>query len=250
MTVPVLQFQGVNFAYDNEGEILSDVTLTIEAGDFAVIAGPNGGGKSTLLKLAVGLLKPCGGSVHLCGPAGEPLPGRQIGYVAQNPGRGGRTFPATVYEVVSMGRTPLKGLCSFFNKADRHIVRHALELVDMWGYRHRLIGELSGGQLQRVYVARALALNPEIFVMDEPATGIDTQARERLYSLLGMLNKNLGITVIVVSHDLDRILPHAKTVMWVDRGVTYCGPAGIMPAKIRAVLAGECQEEGGVREHA
>ncbi|MEM5769645.1 MAG: ATP-binding cassette domain-containing protein, partial [Bacillota bacterium] len=144
----------------------------------------------------------------------------------------------------------LKGLCSFFNKADRHIVRHALELVDMWGYRHRLIGELSGGQLQRVYVARALALNPEIFVMDEPATGIDTQARERLYSLLGMLNKNLGITVIVVSHDLDRILPHAKTVMWVDRGVTYCGPAGIMPAKIRAVLAGECQEEGGVREHA
>lgn len=250
MTVPVLQFLNVNFAYDNEEEIFSGITLNIEAGDFAVVAGPNGGGKSTLLKLAVGLQKPCRGSIQLCGPDGGPLPGRQIGYVAQNPGRGGRAFPATVYEVVSMGRTPLKRLCSFFNKADRHIVRHALELVDMWSYRHRLIGELSGGQLQRVYVARALALNPEIFVMDEPATGIDTQARERLYTLLGMLNKNLGITVIVVSHDLDRILPHAKTVMWVDRGITYYGPAGTMPANIRAVLSGDGQEEGGVRAHA
>lgn len=249
MVGPVLQFQNVNFAYDME-EIFSGITLAIKAGDFAVVAGPNGGGKSTLLKLAVGLLKPRCGRIQLCGPEGSPLSGRQIGYVAQNPGRGVRAFPATVYEVVSMGRTPLKGLCSFFNKGDRHIVRHALELVDMWSYRHRLIGELSGGQLQRVYVARALALNPEIFVMDEPATGIDTQARERLYTLLGKLNKNLNITVIVVSHDLDRILPYAKTVVWVDRGIAYCGPAGTVPANIRALLADNGREEGGVRAHA
>lgn len=250
MTVPVLRFEAVDFAYNHHEEILREAMFSIEAGDFAVIAGPNGGGKSTLIKLAVGLLQPCRGTVHLCGADGLPLPGRQIGYVAQNPGRGRAAFPATVYEVVSMGRTPQKKFFSFFNKADRHIIRHALELVDMWTYRNRLIGELSGGQQQRVYVARALALNPEIFFMDEPAAGIDTRARERLYSILEMLNHKLGISVVVVSHDLDRILPHAKTVLWVDRGVGYCGPPAAAPAGIKRALCGGRQLAGEeVREH-
>lgn len=223
MKVPILQFRGVGYAYNNE-DVFSGITLTVDAGDFVAVVGPNGGGKSTILKLAVGLLKPRCGSVRLCGADGLPLHGKQIGYVAQNPGRGGNAFPATVYEVVSMGRTPLKGLCLPFTKADRHIVQHVLELVDMWEYKDRLIGELSGGQAQRVYVARALALNPDLLIMDEPTTGIDTQARERLYTLLGTLNKNLGVTVIVVSHDIERILRHAKTVICVNRGIPYCGP--------------------------
>ena len=133
MKTPVLRFQNVSYAYDSE-DVLCDVTLTLEAGDFAAIIGPNGGGKSTLLKLAVGLLRPDCGGVQLHGAGGVPLEGRKIGYVAQNPGRAGGAFPATVYEVVSMGRTPLKRLCAPFDKADRHIVQHVLELVDMWRY--------------------------------------------------------------------------------------------------------------------
>lgn len=239
MTVPVLRFQNVSYAYNNEN-VFSGVTLTLEAGDFAAVIGPNGGGKSTLLKLAAGLVKPRCGNVLLYGADGQPLPGSKIGYVAQNPGKSGYTFPATVYEVVSMGRTPLKRWCSFVDKADRHIIRHVLELVDMWEYRNRLLGQLSGGQLQRVFVARALAQNPDLLIMDEPTAGIDTQARERLYTLLGMLHKNLGVTVIVVSHDLERILQHARTVVCVNRGITYAGSV-IDMGQIKQVLYGDRQ---------
>lgn len=236
MTVPLLQFQNVDYAYNNE-DVLRGVTLTIKAGDFAAILGPNGAGKSTFVKLAVGLLKPRCGHVRLRGVDGLPLSGKKIGYVAQNAGKGGQSFPATVYEVVSMGRTPLKRVGSWFNKADRHITQHVLELVDMWPYRDRLIGELSGGQAQRVYVARALALNPDLLIMDEPATGIDAQARDRLYALLGKLNKNLGVTVIVVAHDIERIIAYAQTVVCINRELVYCGPT-ISPGKIKEALYG------------
>lgn len=245
MQAPVLEFKGVSFAYGDE-DVLHGADLALNAGDFAAVIGPNGGGKSTVLKLAVGLLKPRCGSIYLRGSDGGPLHGRQIGYVAQNAGQGsGIAFPATVYEVVSMGRTPLKGLGAFFNKADRHIIRHVLELVDMWTYRDRLMGELSGGQAQRVFVARALALNPDVLIMDEPTSGIDKQAREKLYALLAMLNKNLGVTVIVATHDIERVLMHARTVVCVNHSITYCGTADA-PGKIREVLYGGWQ--AGERE--
>jgi len=243
MSSPVLQLQGVSFAYNGE-DVFSDVALTIENGDFAAIVGPNGGGKTTLLKLAVGLLKPRCGRILLCNGAGKPLPGRQIGYVSQNPALRSHSFPATVYELVCMGRTAAKGFLSFFNKADKHIVQHVLELVDMWAYRERLICELSGGQQQRVYVARALAANPELLVLDEPTTGIDAEARNRLYALLATLNRNLGVTVLLVSHDIDRVLRYAKNVICINGGITYFGPATQMD-QIQAALCTNWSFAGG-----
>lgn len=234
MSNSVLSMQGVSFAYNGE-DVLSDVTLAIENGDFAAIVGPNGAGKSTLLKLAVGLLQPRCGEVFLRNTEGRPLSGKQIGYVSQNPAKISHAFPATVYELVSMGRTAAKGFFSLFNKADRHIVQHVLELVDMWTYRDRLIGELSGGQQQRVYVARALAANPELLVLDEPTTGIDTEGRDRLYALLATLNKNLRVTVLLVSHDIDRVLRHAKNVICINGGITFHGPVS-QTAEIQSVL--------------
>jgi zinc transport system ATP-binding protein len=221
---PVLAMQGVSYAYDGE-DVLTDVTIAVEAGDFVAILGPNGSGKSTLVKLAVGLLSPRCGTIMLRNADGSSLKGKQIGYVAQNPLRVNHAFPATVREIVAMGRTAAKGLFSRFKKSDRHIVQHVLELVGMWECRERLIGELSGGQQQRVYVARALAANPEILILDEPTTGVDAKARDQLYALLSALNKNLGVTVILVSHDIERVLRHAKTAACVNGGIIYYGSA-------------------------
>ncbi len=202
--------------------VLDNITLDIPTGEFVVVVGPNGAGKSTILKLIAGLIFPTKGEVTIGGqPVAQARQNAVLGYVPQNYGRNIAGFPATVEEIVSLGLVGSKTKNSSIGA--RHIIDHMLHMVGMSEYRHRRIGDLSGGQQQRVMVARALAGNPELLLLDEPTSGIDYEASTRIFDLLGDLHRSLGITIVMVSHDIDQAVVHATQVACVNRGLCYYG---------------------------
>jgi zinc transport system ATP-binding protein len=217
-----IKLTGVNFAYEG-GVILQNLSMTVAAGDFVAIVGPNGAGKSTLLKLMAGLLKPECGQVSIGGSdIAAACASGQIGYVPQYYARNTADFPATVEEVVALGL--IGGSHKNMTKdAARHIIAHMLDLVGMADLRHRRIGELSGGQQQRIMVARALAGNPQLLLLDEPTSGVDFDTGTKIYGLLGELNKNLGITIVAVSHDVDKVTRWANKVACINQGLCFYG---------------------------
>lgn len=213
----------IHFSYDNN-IILKDISMKIDKGDFVAVVGPNGAGKSTMLKIMAGLLKPARGQVKIGGKdiSIARVQGL-IGYVPQNYGKNVLGFPATVTEIVSLGLTLGVAAPRQNHQAAKHIISHMLELVGVENLRNRRIGELSGGQQQRVMVAMALASNPELLLLDEPTSGIDYEASARIYDLLGTLNKNLGITVVMVSHDIDKAISCANKVACINKGLCFYG---------------------------
>lgn len=213
----------INFAYDNT-TVLKDISMNIAQGDFVAVVGPNGAGKSTMLKIMAGLIKPMSGQVCIGGKdiSVARVQGL-IGYVPQNYGKNVLGFPATVMEIVSLGLTLGTSTAKQNHQASKHIINHMLELVGVENFRHRRIGELSGGQQQRVMVAMALASNPKLLLLDEPTSGIDYEASGRIYDLLGTLNKNLGITVVMVSHDIDKAINCANKVACINKGLCFYG---------------------------
>lgn len=213
----------VHFSYDHT-IILKDISMTIDKGDFVAVVGPNGAGKSTMLKIMAGLIKPDQGQVSIGGKdiSIARVQGL-IGYVPQNYGKNVLGFPATVTEIVSLGLTLGAAAPRKNQQAAKHIINHMLELVGVENLRNRRIGELSGGQQQRVMVAMALASNPELLLLDEPTSGIDYEASARIYDLLGTLNKNLGITVVMVSHDIDKAIHCANKVACINKGLCFYG---------------------------
>lgn len=216
-----IQFDQVSFAYGSE-IVLRNLTFDIEASQMAVIVGPNGAGKSTTLKLMAGLLKPKTGRVKIGGHSvQEAVRQGKLGYVSQLYGQNLADFPASVAEVVELGLLGKeKNLTA---KGASHIVNHMLELVGMYDFRKKRIGDLSGGQQQRVLVARALAGNPELLLLDEPTSGVDPEASKAIYALLGRLNRDLGITVIMVSHDLIQATNWATKVLCINHELCFCG---------------------------
>ncbi len=210
----------VCFSYP-EQTVLSDISLEISSGDFVVVVGPNGAGKSTLIKIIAGLLKPQNGRV-MFGDANltEAQRSSRIAYVPQHYSAHTPGFPATVEEIVELGvlRDP-----HTTRRGQRHIVNHMLELVGAADLAKRRIGELSGGQQQRVMVAMALASNPQIMLLDEPTSGIDFEASARIYELLKELNRNLNITVVMISHDMEKALRYADKVACINRGLCFYG---------------------------
>lgn len=212
----IIEVKDVSFWYGTR-EILKDITFDIHKGDYLGIIGPNGAGKTTLLKLMLGLLPLHRGSVRLFGKElAHFRDWSRIGYVPQKATNFDVNFPATVKEVVAMARSAKKGLLHFTNKEDAVIVQKSLEQVGMWDVKDRLIGDLSGGQQQRVFIARALAAEPDIIFLDEPTTGIDNQTQESFYQLLRTLNKDLGLTLVLITHDVDRITKEAMHIACVD----------------------------------
>lgn len=208
---------GTNVALDH-------ISLTISKGDFVAVVGPNGAGKSTLLKIVAGLIKPMNGEIRIGGKDLFTAKGHGlIGYVPQNYGKNAQGFPATVKEVVGLGVTIAKTGVKKNHQAAEHITNHMMELVGVQQLRERRIGELSGGQQQRVMVAMALAANPELLLLDEPTSGIDYEASTRIYELLGTLNKNLGITIVMVSHDIDKAVSWANKVACINRKLCFYG---------------------------
>ena len=209
----IIEVRDVSFAYNGE-TVLENINLDVHQGDYLGIVGPNGGGKTTLVKLILGLLKPKTGSIKLNVPF--------VGYVPQNATSFDNNFPITVKEVVAQGRLNRSKLFRRLNSNDWKMVDQALKTVDMLDYRDRLIGSLSGGQQQRIFIARAIVGNhPHVIFLDEPTTGIDLQSQKRFYSFLKNLNQNLNITLILISHEIEEIAEETNHVSFINHSLTY-----------------------------
>jgi zinc transport system ATP-binding protein len=172
----------------------------------------------------VGLLKPTKGEIRLFGEKNTRFTQwHKIGYVPQKATNFDLQFPATVEEVVSMGRNARRGLMRSFNREDKKKVHEALKQVDMFDYKDKLIGDLSGGQQQRVFIARALASEPHIIFLDEPTAGIDVKTQEQFYTLLKKLNHDFGLTLVLVSHDIDVVAHEATELACINQTLIYHG---------------------------
>ena len=209
----VLEVKDLSFSYPDKS-ILHRLSFDVDAGDFMCIVGTNGTGKSTLLKLILNQLSPLEGEIKLLGTNSEKYKDfASIAYVSQKATNINRDFPATVEEVVSLGLYSKKGLFKRNTNEDKKLIDSALERVGMLDYKHRQIGYLSGGQQQRVFIAKALISNPRIIFLDEPTTGIDIRAVDSICCLLGDLNKNSGITIVMVTHDISSIIYHSNKIL-------------------------------------
>jgi len=224
----VVEMRDVWFSYDGP-PVLEGVNLAVEEGDFLGIIGPNGGGKTTLLKLIVGLLRPDRGTIKVFGVEPWKLGEKRnlIGYVPQR-SEAERFFPITVYEVAALGRLHRRRWLRRLTDEDREEIRLALERMGMLEHRDKLFGELSGGQQQRALLARALAQNPKLLVLDEPTSGIDQPSQEGFFSLLSKLHRS-GMTVIMVSHDVGVITRWVTKIACLSRRLYMHGcPADVM----------------------
>lgn len=202
----------------NGHPVLKEVTFEIFKGEFLALIGPNGGGKTTLLRLMLGLLEPSRGQIRVLDMMPKSASHR-VGYVPQDV-HINKSFPVTVKDVVLMGCLDInKKRWPRRSKEDEQIVQKALEDMDMWPLRNSRIGELSGGQRQRVFIARALATQPEILFLDEPTAGIDTSGQKRFYELMSHLNET--ITILLASHDMMVISSYVKSVACVNQVVHY-----------------------------
>ncbi len=217
MTPIVAEIKDLCFSYSGK-EVLHNVDLVVNQGDFIAVVGPNGGGKTTLLKLIVGLLKPTRGAVRLASEK-STRKGLEIGYVPQQIDHN-LSFPATALDVVIMGKhLPEQRLIFRRSGQDRKDGLAALEKMGIAEFAERKISDLSGGQRQRVLIARALVTEPELLVLDEPTASIDSRGQTEFYQLLQGLNKEL--TILMVSHDLLSVSAYAKSVACVNRRLHY-----------------------------
>jgi len=222
-TKNIIEVNDVSFSYGNV-PALKNITLVIHQGDYVGVIGPNGSGKTTLLKIMLGLLKPSSGQVRLFGkPLSRFREWSKIGYVPQKAINFDPLFPSTVREVVAMGRYGKRGLVRWLNKDDQEIIDRSLRQVEMFEYKDRLIGDLSSGQQQRVFIARALAGEPEVIFLDEPTVGVDVKTQEQFYTLLEQLNKELGLTLILISHDIDVIASEVTELACINQTLVYHG---------------------------
>ena len=200
---------------------LDGVSFSIEHGSFTGVIGPNGGGKSTLLKTIVGLVRPTRGQVLVDGRPSHRMR-RMIGFVPQLE-QVDWNFPATVWDVVMMGLTPSRGLFRSHSKANRAAAAEALTTVDLLDLRRRGIGELSGGQRRRVLLARAIASRPSLLLLDEPLTGLDPTAQHRFLDIIDSLRKH-GTTVVMCTHNLTCVSARASDVAVINGGLIAYGP--------------------------
>lgn len=219
----LVKINNLNFSYKRE-TVLREINLDINRGDFVGIIGPNGSGKTTLLKIMLGLLKPLNGDVFLFGKKISDFNDwEKIGYVPQKISSLDIHFPITVQEFVNMGRINKSKFFFKFDKKDKEAVNEALKVVEMDRHKNHLISELSGGEQQRVFIARAIASKPEFLILDEPTVGVDLEAQDKFYKLLKRLNQNFGLTLAIVSHDVDVIASEVKTLICLNRSLVYHG---------------------------
>lgn len=216
MTNELIYLSNVFFSYGGH-TVLENVNLEVKSGDFVGMIGPNGSGKTTIIKLILGLIKPDSGEVRLFGLSPDKRESRsKVGFVPQKATNFDNNFPATVKEVVGMGRIPKAGIFNKLGKKDKMQIEKALSEVDMLKYHNRLISELSVGQQQRVFIARALAAEPELLILDEPTVGVDHEAQKKFYGILKKLN-NEGITIILVSHDVGVVSSYVNKIVCVNQ---------------------------------
>ena len=212
----IVEIKNVWFAYNGQ-TVLEDVSLDIQQGDFIAMIGPNGGGKTTLLKLMLGLLKPDKGAIRVLGDSTEKA-SHHIGYVSQDV-HINRSFPITATDVVLMGKLEPNRRWAKSSVQDRDEALDALERMEIESFADSKIGELSGGQRQRVFIARALVTQPKVLLLDEPTASIDAKGQAEFHRLLKTLNKD--IPILVVSHDLVAISTYVKSVACINKRLHY-----------------------------
>ncbi|OQY57734.1 MAG: ABC transporter [Desulfobacteraceae bacterium 4572_88] len=222
MSISVITVRDLCFSYNGQA-ILKQVRFDVPERGFVALIGPNGGGKTTLLKLMLGLLLPNQGNISIFGkPPRETA--HRVGYVPQDIGVNKR-FPVSVTDVVLMGCLKPGKRCFRYSRKDRIAAQKVLEELGMWEFRDRRIGALSGGQHQKVFIARAIVSEPEILFLDEPTASVDSKGQREFYDLLKILNQNA--TIVMVSHDLMVISSYVKSVACVNTFVHYHGSAEV-----------------------
>jgi zinc transport system ATP-binding protein len=219
----IVDLENVGVQYEGDVQALENISLQIYQKDLVGIIGPNGAGKSTLLSVILGLVKPTTGGVRLFGKPISSEALRRVGYVPQKAQPRDVNFPSTVYETVLMGRVPKAGLLHRLGKEDHQKVKEVLERLELEDLRDRRIGLLSGGQSQRVFLAKALVSDPELLILDEPTSGVDAPSRKEFYGILGKLNQESGVTLILSSHDIGIVTTLAKRVVCLNRTLFFCG---------------------------
>lgn len=220
---PYIELNNVSFSYDHTS-VLENLSFTVRKGEYLGIIGPNGGGKTTLIKIILGLLQPTSGTISLFGKDRHDFKEKyRIGYVPQRITQAEKGFPATVFEVVRTGRIARLGFFERFTKDDTDAVERAMEISGIARYRDTLIGNLSGGERQRVFIARALASQPDVLILDEPTVGVDIGAQKTFYDFLSSLNKDHNITIIFISHDVDAVSQETKTVLCLNHNLVCHG---------------------------
>jgi zinc transport system ATP-binding protein len=221
--------RSLSFSYGQGPPVLEDVNLSVERGQFVAIAGPNGGGKTTLLRLLLGLERPSVGDAFLFGEPAHRFSRRDaIGYLAQR-AQLDVSAPATVREVVAAGRLPRIGLLGRAGRRDRELIGEAIGRVGLTDVAHRPLARLSGGQQQRAFIAKALAAEPELLVLDEPTTGVDAEAQEAFAALLDRLHRELGVTILYVSHEFGAIERFVERIVLVRGGIVFDGSPSDLP---------------------
>lgn len=218
MSEAIVKVDNLSFGYDKR-LILNNISFEIEKKDYMGIVGSNGSAKSTLLKLIMGFLKPNTGSIKIFGSNIEDFRDwNKIGYLPQNARNFNQRFPATVEEVVGSSQYSQMGMFKILNKKIKKNTLSALEAVNMVEFKDSLIGNLSGGQQQRIFLAKLLVNNPEIIIMDEPLIGVDTESQDAYFDLISRLNKDYGITIVIVTHDINSIRNRANKMLHLDNG--------------------------------
>jgi zinc transport system ATP-binding protein len=209
----IMEVSNLTFGYNGK-PVLKDASFSVEKGDFLGIIGANGSGKSTLIKIMLKILTPLSGEIKILGKNINKIKRwDKVGYVSQKVNSFNDSFPATVEEIVGANLFAKIGLFKLPKKQHKEQIYCALERVGMQDYGRSLIGNLSGGQQQRVFIARVLVSEPEILFLDEPTVGIDAKSEEAVYCLLARLNKELGLTVVMVTHDIGAITVHANRLI-------------------------------------
>lgn len=233
---PVIEVESLTFGYDVT-PVLLDVNFSIGQGDFVFMIGPNGGGKTTLLKLILGLLEPHQGTVRLFG--GHPIQTRRkVGYMTQHANLDLR-FPISVLSVALMGRLGQTRTLGPFRKSDYALAKEALKQVGLEGIEKRSFAALSGGQRQRLLIARALVTQPDLLLLDEPTSNLDLQGENEFMNLLKQLNEKM--TVVLVSHDVGFVSAGINRVICVNRRVTTHETSQITPEILHELYGGNVQ---------
>ena len=227
-----VELRGVSFAYGRAAPpVLSEVDLAIDQGEFVAVAGPNGGGKTTLVRIVLGLEEPATGEALLFG---EPAAGfsrrATLGYLPQRPHLA-VDVPATVREVVSAGRLASGGILGPLRRRDRAIVDEAIARVGLTVQADVPLSRLSGGQQQRAFIAKALAGEPALLVLDEPTTGVDVEAQEAIAALLQRLRTELEMTILYVSHEFGAVERFVERIVLVRGGIVFDGPPSKLPGR-------------------